>query len=253
MNVLNSSNDEIKSRELYVFDHPVTLASKFADLLMDWISIHQKEVFHLAISGGSTPNLLFAALAEKYKDNQYWKKVHFWWVDERMVAPDHRESNFGTVEQLLFSKIELMKKQIHRIKGELEVGFEVDSYTHQIQENLDVENGIPRFDLVLLGMGEDGHTASIFPNQMHLLNSKKICEIAIHPLTGQKRITLTGSVINQADKICFLVTGENKARRIAEIWNNLQNANQLPAYHIEAINGTLLWFLDSAAFDLVDK
>jgi 6-phosphogluconolactonase len=110
-----------------------------------------------------------------------------------------------------------------------------------------MSDGWPIFDLILLGMGDDGHTASIFPNQIHLLNSKLICEVAVHPQIGQKRITLTGKVINRASKVCFLVTGANKADRMAEIWENQEKANLLPAAKIHPDSGDLSWYLDELA------
>jgi len=96
-------------------------------------------------------------------------------------------------------------------------------------------------------MGDDGHTASIFPHEMELLNSKKICEVATHPESGQKRITLTGNVINNANRIYFLISGEKKAQRISEIMNDLKKAKRLPTYHIDPTMGKLIFFLDQQA------
>ena len=219
--------------------------------MMKWIQESSKKPFHIAISGGRTPDLLFSVLAEKYADSVLWQKVHFWWVDERMVSPDDSESNFGVVQNLLFSKIKLPEENIHRIKGENTPEVEAISYSQQIQEKLHSENGWPQFDLILLGMGDDGHTASIFPDQMELLVSEQICEVAVHPVTGQKRVTLTGKVINNAQKVCFLVTGSNKVDRMAEIWNNNEKANLLPAAHIHPKSGNLTWYVDQTSMKLL--
>jgi 6-phosphogluconolactonase len=100
-------------------------------------------------------------------------------------------------------------------------------------------------------MGDDGHTASIFPDQMHLLNSEHNCEVATQPQSGQKRVTLTGITISHAMKVCFLITGSNKAERISEIWNNPEKANLLPAAHIHPGNGVLKWYLDEPAAMLI--
>ena len=163
------------------------------------------------------------------------------------VPPSNPESNFGVAKKLLFSKISIPEENIHRIKGENTPEEEALSYSAQIQENLPQQVGWPIFDLILLGMGDDGHTASIFPDQMNLLNSSHICEVAIQPQSGQKRVTLTGKAMNSASKVCFLVTGSNKAERMTEIWNNPEKANQLPASHIQPENGDLEWYLDESA------
>ncbi len=234
-------------KDLQIFKNPKELANEFADQLMNWIRDFSGKEFHLAISGGRTPDLLFAVLSEKYAAAALWQKNHFWWVDERMVTPDDPESNFGVANRLLFSKIVIPEENIHRIKGENLPDTEAFSYSKQIQEELTSGNGWPQFDLIILGIGDDGHTASIFPDQMQMLQSGNICEVAVHPQSGQKRVTLTGQVINHALKVCFIVTGSNKAERLAEIWTNQEKANLLPATHIHPISGDLSWYVDEAA------
>ncbi len=232
---------------LHIFKSPEELANKFADKLMDWIENHSGDEFHLAISGGKTPDLLFSVLAEKHSNSRLWQKVHFWWVDERMVPATHPESNFRIANKLLFSKISIPEENIHRIKGENDPIKEALSYSTQIQEKLPIQNGWPVFDLILLGMGDDGHTASIFPDQMELLVSEKICEVATHPVSGQKRVTLTGNAINNAEKICFLVTGSSKAQRLTEIFDRQPEAGYLPASHIKHRGEIPEWYVDEAA------
>lgn len=235
----------------YIFKTPEEVANEFADQMINWIQEFSGKSFHLAISGGKTPDLLFSALAEKYGDSELWQKVHFWWVDERMVPPDHPESNFGIAQHLLFSQINIPELNIHRIKGENDPELEALSYSKQIRESLSNGADWPVFDLILLGMGDDGHTASIFPDQMELLNSTQICEVAVHPQSGQKRVTLTGKVINKARKVCFLVTGANKAQRLSEIFSDPGKAKFLPAAHIHPESGDLLWVLDEPASKLL--
>jgi len=239
------------TRNLHIFKSPEELANQFADQLMSWVEKHSGNSFNLAISGGKTPDLLFSVLAAKYADSSLWQKIHFWWVDERMVPPSNPESNFGVAKKLLFSKISIPEENIHRIKGENAPEEEALSYSAQIQENLPQHDSWPVFDLILLGMGDDGHTASIFPDQLELLHSSHICEVAIQPQSGQKRVTLTGKTISSAKKVCVLVTGSNKAERLAEIWNNPEKANQLPASHIQPENGDLEWYLDESAAVLI--
>jgi len=232
----------MRKEDLIIYNTPEELASAFADQLMSWIHEFSGNACHLAISGGKTPNLLFEVLASKYSKSEFWQKIHFWWVDERMVPPTHPESNFGVAQKLLFSQISIPEGNIHRIKGENIPEDEALSYSFQIQEKLGISGNWPVFDLILLGMGDDGHTASIFPNQMKLLDSENICEVATHPGSGQKRVTLTGKVINSASKICFLVTGKEKANRLEEIVNHSSEASLLPAFHIK----NAFWYVDLA-------
>jgi len=234
-------------RDLHIFMNPEDLASKFADQLMNWVENHSGNTFHLAISGGKTPDLLFLALAKKYSNSSLWQKIHFWWVDERMVPPTDPESNFGVAKRLLFSETSIPEDNIHRINGENSPEAEALSYSFQIQKNISLISGWPVFDLILLGMGDDGHTASIFPDQMHLLDSELICDVATQPQSKQPRITLTGKTISHATKVCFLVTGSNKAERLYEIWNNPEKAKLLPAAQIHPTSGSLMWFVDQPA------
>jgi 6-phosphogluconolactonase len=239
------------NQNITVFKDPQELADQVSGWIIDQIAKSKGSRFDLAISGGTTPNLLFEALAKKYPDSILWQKTHFWWVDERMVAPNDPESNFGTVQKLLFSKIALPEKNIHRIKGESDPLHEAENYSQKIIEALKIVDGWPAFDLILLGVGDDGHTASIFLNQAALLVSDCLCEMAYHPVTNQTRITLTGSVINNAALICFLVTGAGKAERLSEIFSRDENSKQLPAAQIKPVNGELMWYLDKEAAGLL--
>ena len=234
-------------RDLQIFPNPEALAEQVSALLMNWIESSSNSKYHLAISGGSTPNLLFSALATNYAGSPLWQKTHFWWVDERMVAPSDPESNFGVANQMLLSKITIPEKNIHRILGEQIPYQEAENYSRQIREQVTMKDGWPRFDLIFLGIGDDGHTASIFPNQMELLQSDRICEVATHPVTFQQRVTLTGRAINSADKICVLVTGANKAERMSEIWSEGKKRKALPAGWIQPTEGHVLWCADEKA------
>ena len=233
------------------FKQPEALADHVSELLMNMIGDTSSYPFHLAISGGSTPNLLFSTLAAKYADSELWQKTHFWWVDERMVSPADPESNYGKALQYLFSKITIPQKNIHRIRGEKDPVIEAEDYAQQIKAELKMKDGWPSFDLILLGMGEDGHTASIFPGQMDLLLSDHLCVVACHPVSFQKRITLTGNVINNAQKIIFMVTGANKAERLSEIRLNGEKGKLLPASHIQPVGGELFWYTDESAAQLL--
>ncbi len=235
------------STEVKIFPKPKKVARKVAREIKKLILESDREPFHIALSGGSTPQKLFKALVKKHHDSIPWERVHFWWGDERCVNPDSDESNFRMANETLFLKISIPSKNIHRIRGESNPEKEALRYSDELSKQLEMKRNIPVFDLILLGLGEDGHTASIFPDRIDLFQTDSLCAVAGHPETGQKRITLTGKVINNARNIFYLVTGESKAKRVSEIMNNENAAKELPAWHVEPINGLLTWFIDEPA------
>lgn len=207
----------------------------------------QQKAIDIALSGGNSPKALFQRLSKKYADEIPWSRIHFWWGDERCVSPDDEESNYKMTKDLLLSKISIPEDNIHRIKGEANPEEEAIRYSKELEDTLNSRGKDPVFDIILLGLGEDGHTASIFPDQLELFEYEENCAVTKHPLTGQQRITITGNVLNNANQIFFLVTGENKALRVSEIMNDNEAAKLLPAYYISPTNGELIWFLDEAA------
>jgi 6-phosphogluconolactonase len=236
-----------------IFPSPYELAKEFAEEIISMIkeSAEKEEYITIALSGGSTPEILFSLIGEKFAGSVSWKCVHFFWGDERCVPPDDAESNFGMVKKKLLSNIEIPLVNIHRIKGEDNPEMEALRYSDEILSLTRIRNGIPQFDLVLLGLGEDGHTASIFPGHLDLFNSDKVCEVAVHPLTLQKRITLTGKVINNANNIVFLVTGKKKKEVVEKIFKKMQSSLNYPASYIVPEYGSLSWLLDEDAAGLL--
>lgn len=233
--------------EVKIFKNPEKVAKAFAKELVLILGESTQKRLDIALSGGQTPKILFEILQTKYADKLPWQRLHFWWGDERCVPANHADSNYGVAHEILFSKVAIPNENIHPVVGEYNPEEEAVSYSRQLQEQLNNRHGWPVFDLIILGMGDDGHTASIFPNQMQLFDSNSVCEVATHPDTGQKRITLTGKTLNNANRIYFLVTGENKAKRVSQIMNNLKKSPQFPAYHIAPEHGQLVWFLDEDA------
>lgn len=200
--------------------------------------------FNLVLSGGSTPKLLFQILAADFKDIA-WEKVHFYWSDERCVPYSSEESNYGMTLKYLLAPLGISEKQVHPVQTELDPADAALAYEHTIADNLTFCCGLPKFDLVILGMGDDGHTASIFPDHLTLITSEKLCEVALHPESKQVRVSLTGSLINNAENIVFLCTGEGKANRLFDVIVN--DDPTLPASYIKVLDGTVDWFLDEAA------
>ena len=202
---------------------------------------------HISLSGGSTPKLLFKTLAQApYVDAINWKNLHFWWGDDRMVSPTDPESNYGEVQKLLFDHINIPAENIHRIRGENEPHLELKRFEEELSAV--ISDGV--FDWIILGMGADGHTASLFPNQTDFAD-ENLAVIAKHPESGQLRISKTAKLIEQAKRITYLVTGEGKAEILNEIQTTPAENLPYPAAKIKAKNGMTEWYLDKAAAKLL--
>lgn len=222
------------------------LSEQFAQLLIEKVN-SSKDDFNIALSGGSTPKNIFEYLAAHHHNTIRWNKVKFFWGDERCVPPNDPESNYKMADDALLSRLQIPDSNIYRIKGENNPHNEAKEYSEIVVKQLLHINNIPKFDLIMLGLGEDGHTASIFPNQKELLHSEKIYATAVHPESGQKRITLTGTAINNASTIVFIVTGNRKAKIVEKIVNQKENYKDYPASFIKSQHGELHWLLDIAA------
>jgi len=231
-----------------VYKDKAQLSEAFAIVLKDLINVDH--TVYIALSGGSTPKAIFDYIAENHKEDIKWENVQFYWGDERSVPPEHEESNYKMTNDHLFTKIDLPKQNIHRIKGENSPKDEAMRYSQEMYDSMISREGVPIFDLVILGMGDDGHTASIFPHQIELWESDKLTEVATHPDSGQKRITITGKVINAARNVAFLVTGANKAEKVDEIMNTKDGYKNYPASLVSPMSGNLIWYLDEKARNL---
>lgn len=235
--------------EIKIFNNADEIAVEFANTLIRIAQLDNSRPVHIALSGGSTPKTIFQHLTEHFGKKLAKTQFHFWWGDDRCVPPTDDDSNYKWANNLWLKPIGIPKENIHRIKGEDEPEKEAIRYSKEIATNVPLENGLPAFDVMLLGLGEDGHTASIFPDQMHLLQSSTICEVATHPNSGQKRITMTGPVLNNSKQIIFLATGAKKAQKVKEII--LDRDIDLPATNIKNKNGHLVWWLNKESAKLV--
>lgn len=225
------------------------VARAFADYLVAKLNDKPSGPFFWALSGGSTPKLLFKLLAEEYRDKIEWSRIHFFWGDERCVPHDDPESNFGEVKRLLFDHVPVVWSQVHAVETDLSPEAAAEAYSTTMLSILPTnERGLPVIDVNMLGMGGDGHTASIFPNNMEaLLHNKQVCAVATHPESGQQRVTMTGPVLNASAEVTFLITGNGKTQRVAQILNKEHGADAFPVAHINPPHGKLIWFLDEAA------
>ena len=220
-------------------------AEVFSDFLIELMT--SGEQLHIALSGGSTPKIVFEELVKRNISADNWANLHLYWGDERLVPPSDADSNYKMTVDYLLSKIEIPETNVHRIQGENNAKEEALRYSEILKNTVPLRNGLPRFDLVILGMGSDGHTASIFPHEMKLWEASSYCVVATHPDSGQKRISITGDVINNAARVAFLITGEDKAPKLAEILEERGNHNTYPASLVKPNHGTLSWFLDEAS------
>jgi 6-phosphogluconolactonase len=237
---------------LFSFSTPDELADAVCEIFRNHIAglNRHREQINLAFSGGTTPELFFRKLAANQENPDKrtdWKRIHIFWVDERCVPPGHRDSNYGMTQDSLLSSLNMDKDQIHRIHGEEDPLKSALRYENEIRDVFQKPTGIPVFDWIFLGMGEDGHTASIFPDRPDLLKSPRLCEVSRHPVSGQSRITLTAKVITNSRRISFLVTGDSKSRVIRQILLREPGADRYPAFHIVPENGDLDWYLDTSA------
>ena len=229
------------------FETPQDVADAFANRLIELLNQAKASgtTATVCLSGGSTPKLLFKTLARDHA-NIDWSPLHFFWGDERCVPADSNESNYGEAARLFLNDANIPAGNIHAVDGNIDPADAAKAYQQQIESVVTQgSSGVPAFDLMVLGMGDDGHTASIFPHQMELLASNNVCEVATHPVSGQKRVTVTGKVIAASNEICFLVTGANKADVLAQILQDQPGSQQYPTRHFSDLTAATFW-LDSA-------
>jgi len=200
--------------------------------------------FAVALSGGSTPKALYALLASaEYRNRLDWSRVHLFWGDERCVPPDHPESNFRMVQESLLSKVEIPRENIHRMAGEKNPQAAAADYENELRRFFNSSHAAPRFDLINLGLGEDGHTASLFPGSAALSENQRWVTIAYVERLQAHRLTLTLPVINAAAQITFLVSGKSKRAIVKQLLGADADSSILPAAKVSPADGRLTWLI----------
>ena len=242
---------EIMSPQLKIFETSELLALAVARELHTFISSQRNanREISIVLSGGSTPRLLFREIV-KVNDKKPlpWEHVILFWGDERCVSPEDPESNYGMSRKELLDHIKIPESNIIRMRGEENPQKEAERYSAEILKKLGPgDNGMPVFDWVFLGLGTDGHTASLFPRSAALEVDDRICVATHHPESGQARLTLTLPVLNNARRISFLVAGSEKRAIANEIFRRKAGYKSYPASRIKSHHGTLEWFLDRSA------
>lgn len=212
-------------------------------------------VARIAISGGSTPKATFQLLADAsqpWRPRMPWDKLELYWVDERCVPPDHPESNYRMTREALLDLVPLKPEQVHRMEGELEPALAAARYESLLRNNFRLEGAeSPRFDLVALGMGPDGHTASLFPHTEAVTEAARLVTANHVAQKDTWRITLTWPVINHGSEVFFLIGGADKAQVLHEVFTGPSDPERLPSQLIWPSGGILTLILDQAAAALL--
>jgi 6-phosphogluconolactonase len=218
-------------------------------------AVAARDVFTLVLSGGSTPRDLFALLAdpnEPFRARLPWEKVHFFWGDERHAPPDHADSNYRMAREALLDPMGIAPQNVHRIQGENpDAALAAADYENELRTFFHEEGktapGLPRFDLILLGLGPEGHTASLFPGSPALHERERWVVAPWVEKFNTFRITLTPPVLNRAAAVLFLAAGEEKADALHAVLEEVGDADLYPARIVRPEEGDLLWLLDRAA------
>jgi 6-phosphogluconolactonase len=243
----------VAEREVVILPDVAAIARRAADEFLKSANeaVAQEGSFTIALSGGSTPRTLNTLLTDdpSFRDEIPWAKIHFFFGDERHVPPDSPESNFRMANETLFSKGLVKPEQITRIKGEYaDTEKAALEYEQALRAYFKLKDGeYPRFDLVFLGMGDEGHTLSLFPGTRALHASNRM---VVRNWVGKlytERITLTAPAANQANQVIFMVTRSDKAPALKAVLEGPYEPEQLPAQLIQPVNGKLLWLVDQAA------
>jgi 6-phosphogluconolactonase len=234
--------------QISVFDDLEALSRAAAEFFSSLAhqAITSQGRFAVALSGGSTPRRLYELLGSApYQNTINWRHVHLFWADERCVPPDHRDSNYALLRDTLLVHIPLAESNIHRVQGEAEPDVAAWKYEQDIKVFFGADT-IPAFDLVMLGVGEDGHTASLFPGSTAIHEAERLVVPVYLEKPKVGRVTLTLPIINHASQVLFLAAGRAKARVLRNILYE-ENSGRYPAGLVRLENGTVTWFLDKDA------
>ena len=219
-------------------------------------AVQARGVFTVALSGGSTPRALYSVLADDpaFRTRLPWNNIHYFWGDERFVPPDHPDSNFGMASEVLLSSVPVPPQNIHRVHTELgDPEKTAEDYEAELRNFFSTPEGqFPRFDLILLGLGPDGHTASLFPDSPALNEQAKLVVANWVEKFQSYRITMTFPVLNNGSMVMFLVAGQEKAEVVRAVLGGSAD-KPFPAQLIRPSNGELVWLIDQAAASLIPK
>lgn len=244
-----------KGPDVRIFPDMMALSHAAADTFRSLANkaVSNRGRFTAALSGGNTPKKLYTLLAEKpYRDQIAWESVYLFWADERCVSQEHDDSNFRLAHELLLSRVALPVENIHRIKGEAGADRAAAAYEQDLKLFFG-QDSCPEMDLVILGIGEDGHTASLFPGSSQVKEHERLAVPVFPGILKEDRVTLTLPVLNHAKQVLFLAGGQSK-RKILRSILVAGNPDGLPAGLVHPVTGNSTWYLDhDAASDLPQR
>ncbi|MDE6348491.1 MAG: 6-phosphogluconolactonase [Bacteroides sp.] len=229
----------------YVYPTATATAHALIEHLIAMMEREPEKTFYIAFSGGNTPSLMFDIWAHEYKEVTPWLRMRIYWVDERCVPAEDSESNYGTMRRLLLNEVGMPDEYVHPICGVNIPEREAEEYSWLVCRTVPLVGGLPAFDVVLLGAGDDGHTSSIFPGQEHLLSSPHPYEASVNPYNGQQRIAMTGCLLFAAKRLIFFVTGKSKADVVRDI---LASGDTGPAAYVAHHAGNVALFLEAQLY-----
>jgi 6-phosphogluconolactonase len=237
-----------RSPAVLIFPDIETLSRALAEAIADRAR-RARGAFHLALNGGGTPQTLFNLLGSaEYRDAEFWRDTHIWWGDERCVPPDQPGSSYKQAADAFLGAAAIPAGQVHRIKGELDPRAAAEDYASRLPEFAPAGARWLRFDLVLLGMGADGHTASLFPGQP--AGDQATAALAVTARYEDRpanRVTLTPAVFNDARAVFFMAAGAAKADTLREVLEGAHQPDKYPAQRIRPVDGKVIWWVDEAA------
>lgn len=238
--------------EIQRFANPDELALGAARFFVEQAqqAIAERGRFYVALSGGSTPKAMHQIISEQFTESIDWSEVFIFWGDERSVPPDSDESNFKMAKETLLNHVAIPERNVFRIHAEMVSETAAAEYENQLK-GVFTNMQWPRFDLIFLGLGSDGHTASLFPHTAALSETDHWVTANFVDTLDTWRITLTAPVINAASNVVFLVAGESKANVLREVINGPYQPDVYPSQIIAPENGNLYWFVDETAAALI--
>jgi 6-phosphogluconolactonase len=246
MEVVHTGHGDVRiSRNLEALS--LEAAQLFCDLAEK--SIRQTGIYAVALSGGSTPKRLYQILCgPSFRDRIVWAQAHVFWSDERCVPPDASESNYRLANEHLLSRVPIPSSNIHRMHGEDDPSRAAAEYENDLRNFFNLAPGeLPRFNLMLLGLGEEGHTASLFPNAPVLEEAQRLVGAPYVEKLGAYRLTLTLPVLNNSGAIAFLVSGDSKSAILKRVLEARTDDLSVPAMRVRPVAGQILWIVDEAA------
>ena len=234
--------------KLHIYKNKEELSEALASWMCEVINVtlKEQEYFTLVLSGGSTPKLLYKKLvSDKFKDKINWSRIHVFWGDERAVPYADERNNARMAHELLLNKVAIPANHVHIMRTDIEPNFSTDAYRKMLHDFFD--NTSTTFDLVLLGMGDDGHTLSLFPGSPIIEEHKHWVNSVYNQEQEMYRITLMPKIVNRAAKIAFMVDGEKKAKMLQQVLQGDYKPTEFPAQIIKPEKGELHWFVDEGA------